>query len=117
MSSARTRSHRSRGPLLGLVAAVAVLATSCSGGGTGTQEDLTSMLQRNSDGTEILTDAQAECLSQAIWDEYGTDDRALGKLSAASSMEDIEDPENGVPGFTDFLAGAVATCVPAGPGN
>jgi hypothetical protein len=117
MSSVRTRSYRSRGPLLGLVAALAVLATSCSGGGTGTQEDLTSMLQRDSDGTEILTTEQAECLSQAIWDEYGEDDRALDKLSAASSIEEIEDPENGVPGFTEFLTGAVATCVPAGPGS
>lgn len=114
MSSARSRSSRSRrGPILGVVAALAILTTACSGGGTGTQEDLTSMLQRDSG----LTEAQAECISEKIFDEYGEDDRALDKLSAASSMAEIDDPEDGVPGFTEFLTATVATCVPAGPGS
>jgi hypothetical protein len=93
------------------VAAVALVATAC-GGGPGSQEDFTAVLQR--DGA--LTESEATCISDRVFERYGDDEDALGKLSAAPSMEFLDGPD-GIAGFTDFFDSTVESCLEVGPGN
>ncbi len=112
----RLRSSRRR-PLgrrarLGLaVASVALVATAC-GGGPGTQEEFNDILTRS--GT--ISAAEADCISTAVFDEYGADEDALGKLSAAPDIEFLSG-EEGIDGFGEFFDGTVAGCLEVGPSN
>jgi hypothetical protein len=94
-----------------VVALVALLATAC-GGGPGTQEEFNEVLTRG----DNLTEAEAECISTAVFDRYGDDEDALGKLSAAPDIEFLDGPE-GITGFSEFFDEAVESCLQVGPSN
>lgn len=98
--------------LVGPVAVLALTATAC-GGGPGSQEDFVDVLMR--DGTGLSED-EATCIGGRVFDEYGEDDDALGKLSAAPDMDFLEG-EDGIPGFGEFFDEAVQSCLQIGPGN
>ncbi|MEM9562906.1 MAG: hypothetical protein AAGA93_09830 [Actinomycetota bacterium] len=111
---ANGRPDRRRARLAGPVAAfcaLALLATAC-GGGPGTQEEFNEILMRG----DNLTADEADCISTAVFDEYGEDQDALGKLSAAPDIEFLDGPD-GIPGFTEFFDSAVDGCLQVGPSN
>lgn len=95
--------------ILGLGAVAAgLLLTGCSEG-AGSQEELVEVLAREDGFTQV----EAECIADAVFGEYGENDDALKKLSA-QSYEQLEG-EDGVPGFDEFLTGAVGDCTTVGP--
>ena len=94
---------------LGLVA-LALLATAC-GSDPGTREDFIDVMTQ--DG--VFTVEQATCMADAVFDRYGEDDDALGKISAADSFEFFDEEENGIPGFSEFFDETVQSCAPVGP--
>ena len=51
-----------------------------------------------------------------MFDRYGDDEDALGKLSAAPDLAFLDGPE-GIDGFSEFFDGVVQSCVPVGPSN
>ncbi len=105
------RRARRVGPLAAIVAAVALLATAC-GGGPGTQEEFNEILTRG----DNLTAEEADCISTAVFDRYGEDQDALGKLSAAPDIEFLDGPD-GIPGFNEFFDSTVDGCLQVGPSN
>ncbi len=112
----KRRSSADRGRARGLrrprwlvpVLAVASLGAACSAG-PGTQEELTQILADTG-----MTEDQATCVSDAVFEEYGADEDALSAISAAPDL-DFLDGEDGVPGFTEFFDRAVADCAGSGP--
>lgn len=92
---------------LGLVAAGVVL-TGCSEG-AGSREDMVEVLARNDSFTQV----EAECITDAVFGEYAEDDDALKKISA-QTYEQLQG-EDGLPGFSEFLDGAVSDCTTVGP--
>lgn len=94
--------------IVGLVA-LALIATAC-GSDPGTREDFIDVMTQ--DGA--FTVEEATCMADAVFDRYGDDDDALGKISAADSFE-FFDEENGIPGFTDFFDETVQSCAAVGP--
>lgn len=109
----RSTTHRASGrrSIAVVVALLALLATAC-GGGPGTQEEFNEVLTRG----DNLTEAEAECISTAVFDEYGDDEDALGKLSAAPDLAFLDGPE-GISGFSEFFDEAVESCLQVGPSN
>lgn len=93
---------------LALVGAGLVLA-GCTGG-PGDQDDFVEVL-RLDDG---FTENEATCIADAVFDEYGEDADALGKISGAESYEWLIG-EDGVDGFDQFFPGVVADCTTVGP--
>lgn len=89
--------------------AAPVLLAAC-GGGPGTEAQFVEMLSREGN----LDATQAECIADAVFDEYGQDDDALGKISGAESYEWLIGPD-GVEGFGPFYDGVVANCTTVGP--
>ncbi len=110
-STSRRRSRRRRLGLVLLAGPLALLATAC-GGGPGSQEEFNAVLTRGGN----LTDDEAQCISDQVFDRYGDDEDALGKLSAAPDIEFLEGAE-GIPGFTEFFDSAVGSCLQVGPSN
>ncbi len=106
----RSRPGRAKRTGLGLaVAAVALLAAGCSSG-PGSQEDLVNVLV----DTGNLSETEASCVADAIFDEYETDEDALGTISAAPDFEFLG-TEEGVPGFPEFFDQTVQRCAAVGP--
>ncbi len=103
---------RPRLVLMAALAALALLATAC-GGGPGTREEFNEVLTRGENG---LSPAEADCISGQVFDRYGDDEDALGKLSAAPDMAFLESAE-GIPGFAEFYQEAVNSCLQSGPSN
>ena len=91
---------------LGLAAAALVL-TGCSEG-AGSQEELVEVLAQDDSFSRV----EAECIADAIFDEYGESDD-LSKISA-QSWEQLQG-EDGVPGFDEFLTESVNSCIAVGP--
>ncbi|MEM7321666.1 MAG: hypothetical protein AAF531_01150 [Actinomycetota bacterium] len=89
--------------------AVALVAAAC-GGGPGSREDLIDVLTLD----EAFSVEEATCMADAVFDRYGDDDDALGKISAADSF-DFFDGENGIPGFSEFFNQTVQSCATVGP--
>lgn len=85
------------------------LLTACTAGGPGTQEELQQILAE--DGN--LDETQASCVASAVFEEYGEDNDALSKISAADSLSDLEG-ENGVAGFNDFYSATLNGCTTVG---
>jgi len=122
MTTYRTTSHSAgtnpaatgpkRGRAFGLlvpVIALALLATGCTGG-PGDEDDFVDVLTVN----DNFTDAEASCIAEAVFDEYGEDGDALGKISGAESYEFLLG-EDGVEGFDEFFTGTVSSCTTVGP--
>jgi hypothetical protein len=103
----RTWSRRS----LGFVAllALGLVATSCSSG-PGSKQDFIEVLSRG----DAMTTEEATCIADAVFDRYGDDSDALGKLSAAPDFEFLSSAE-GIDGFAEFYDRAVQSCVQVGP--
>jgi hypothetical protein len=78
--------------------------TACSDG-PGNEEDLVKALIHN----DTFTTAEAECISSAVFAEYGEDEEALSAISGATSYEELNSAE-GVPGFDEFFRRAVSAC-------
>ncbi|MGH1490360.1 MAG: hypothetical protein ACRBK7_13380 [Acidimicrobiales bacterium] len=89
--------------------ALVLLAAGCSTG-PGSKAEFVDVLTR--DGA--LTENEATCISDAVFDEYELDEDALGKISAAPDYEYLSS-EEGVPGFADFFDRTVASCSTVGP--
>lgn len=106
-SNATGRSGRRR--ILAVLAPFALFLAACSSG-PGTEAEFVEVLTRNGN----LTETEAACIADAVFDEYGADEDALGRISAAPDVEFL-DSEDGVPGFTDFYRTAVGSCAQAGP--
>ena len=77
--------------------------------GPGSREELIEVLADD----DAFSQVEAECVADAIFDEYGADDEALSRISA-QSFEQLQG-EDGVPGFDEFLVGAVNACTTVGP--
>ncbi len=101
--TARQGGRRTQG--VALVAAVAALSLAGCTSGPGSQAEFVDVLTRD----DAFTQPQAECLADAVFDEYGNDDDALGKISGATSYEFLTG-EDGVDGFDEFLSAQVAEC-------
>ncbi len=89
--------------------AIGLVAAGCSSG-PGTEQEFIEVLTR--DGS--LTEQEATCISSAVFAEYGLDEDALGKISAAPDFAYLSS-EEGVPGFTEFFEGTVQNCSTVGP--
>lgn len=89
--------------LLGLAATVLGL-TACTGG-PGDRDDLVAALTRD----DTFTTAEATCIADAVFAEYGMDDDALGKISGVGSYEELTGTD-GVEGFDDFFSNTVSAC-------
>ncbi|MDH3293082.1 MAG: hypothetical protein OER95_02035 [Acidimicrobiia bacterium] len=88
---------------------VALVATGCTGG-PGTEDEFVDVLMLN----DNFNEAQASCIAEAVFDEYGQDGDALQKISAAESYEFLTG-EDGVEGFDQFFTDVVSDCVSVGP--
>lgn len=103
-----------RSPLRRLVAAgaglVAVVVLAGCSTGPGTQEEFVEVLTREG----AFGAGEADCIAQAVFDEYGDDDDALGKISAAPDFAYFDTAE-GIPGFSEFFDRTVQGCVQVGP--
>lgn len=104
---ARSR-RRSLLAVVGLLA-LGLLATSCSSG-PGSKQDFIDVLSRD----EMMTTEEATCIADQVFDRYGDDEDALGKLSAAPDFDFLNGAE-GIDGFSDFYDQAVLSCVQVGP--
>lgn len=107
----RASAPRRRSALGALVAALALLAAAC-GSSPGSQEDFIEVLLRN----ENLTETEATCIADAVFDEYGDSDE-LGTLSAADSYDEVVSGEQAIEGFDEFYENAVEACLQVGPSN
>ena len=58
---------------------------------------------------DTFNTAEAECIASAVFEEYGADEDALGKISGAVDYEDLSGTE-GVDGFDTFFTRAVGAC-------
>jgi len=94
--------------MIGLLA-IALIAAAC-GSGPGSREELIDVILL--DGA--FTTEEATCIADAVFERYGEDDDALGKISAADSF-DYFDSEDGIPGFTEFFDDTVQGCAAVGP--
>ena len=92
--------------LTGVALALALALGACTGGGPGSEEDLVTALTRD----DTFTTPQAECIANAVFNEYGDDETALGRISAAADFESLSG-EDGVEGFAAFYDRALDTCV------
>lgn len=89
--------------LLGLVATV--LGVSACTGGPGDRDDLVAALTRD----DTFAVAEAECIADAVFAEYGADEDALGRISGAVSYDELTGTE-GVAGFDEFFSNTVSAC-------
>jgi hypothetical protein len=85
--------------------ALGTLALSACSSGPGSEEDLIAALTRD----DSFTQAQAECIAERVFDQYGEDEEALGLISGAGSYEDLTGTE-GVPGFDEFFTTTISVC-------
>ena len=92
-----------------LLFAVVVLA-GCSGG-PGSSEEFVEVLTR--DGN--LSEQEATCISEAVFDQYEADEDALKRISDASNIDSLNSEDNGVPGFVEFYDETVRGCATTGP--
>lgn len=107
-STKRSGGLRRFGPLLALLA-LALFAAGCSTG-PGSRAEFVDILTRG--GT--ITEDQATCITDAVFDEYEDDEAALKKISAAPDYDYLSS-EEGVDGFTEFFERSVAGCALVGP--
>ncbi len=91
------------------MAGLALVVSGCTGG-PGTQAEFVEVLMLNDNFNEV----QADCIAEAVFDEYGEDNDALQKISGAESYEYLLG-EDGVDGFGPFFDDVVTGCVTAGP--
>lgn len=89
--------------LLGLVATV--LGLSACTGGPGDRDDLVSALTRD----DSFSTAEAACIADAVFAEYGEDEDAIDKISGASSFDELTGTE-GVAGFDEFFDNTISAC-------
>jgi hypothetical protein len=110
MAARRTslRSTRVTGAPAALALALVFGLSACGGGGPGTEEDLVTALTR--EGT--FSEDEAECIASSVFDEYGANEEALGRISAAGDFESLSG-ENGVEGFAEFYDDTISACTGA----
>jgi hypothetical protein len=101
--------RRRRAGVAVALAAVVLLVSGC-GGGPGDKEDFVDVLMLD----DNFNEAQATCIADAVFDEYGEDGDALQKISGADSYEYLIG-EDGVEGFGPFFDGVVNACLAVGP--
>lgn len=94
--------------VLALVGSI-LLLSGCTGG-PGNREDFIEVLRLD----DAFNQSEASCIADAVFDEYGDDNDALGKISGAESYEWLIG-EDGVEGFDQFFPGVVADCTTVGP--
>lgn len=99
---------RTAATVLALVGSILLLA-GCTGG-PGNREDFIEVLRLD----DAFNESEASCIADAVFDEYGDDNDALGKISGAESYEWLIG-EDGVEGFDQFFPGVVADCTTVGP--
>jgi hypothetical protein len=78
-------------------------------GGPGDEEDLVAALTRD----DTFSDGEARCIANAVFEEYGDDEDALGRISGAASYEDLTSSD-GVEGFAETFEQFVRTCTNTG---
>lgn len=89
--------------------ALALFAAGCSTG-PGSKAEFVDVLTRG----DALSESQAQCVTDAVFEEYEADEDALRKISAAPDYDYLSG-EEGVAGFTDFFERSVANCALVGP--
>ncbi len=87
-----------------MTAAAALVLAGCTSG-PGSEAEFVEVLTRD----DAFTATQAECLADAVFDQYQSDEDALGKISGATSYDFLVG-EDGVEGFDEFLTAQVAEC-------
>ncbi|MEL7157524.1 MAG: hypothetical protein AAFN30_13095 [Actinomycetota bacterium] len=90
--------------LLPSLIGLALVASACSSG-PGSREDLVTALTRD----DTFSSAEASCIADAVFAEYGDDEDALTIISRAGSYEEITGTD-GVEGFDQFFSNAIAAC-------
>ena len=94
--------------LFGLLA-LALVAAGCSSG-PGSQQELEEILTTGGS----ISESDASCIADSVFEEYSEDDDALSAISAAPDFEFLSS-EEGVPGFAEFFDSAVRDCTAFGP--
>ncbi len=94
------KSTRSLKTKLTAFAFSAVALTSCTGGGPGDEQDLSEALSRD----DVFTVAEADCIAEKVFSEYGDNESALESISNADNISELESGENAVDGFTENFA-------------
>ncbi len=100
---------RRRAGLVSSIVVLAFIATGCTGG-PGDRADFVEVLTRD----DNFAVGEAECIADAVFDRYGEDGNALGKISGAESYEYLTGPD-GVEGFDEFFESTVNDCTAIGP--
>jgi hypothetical protein len=103
ISSSGTR--RSRLSLAGVALGLVTVASAC-GASPGTEEEFAELLMR--EGT--ISQSQAECIADAVFQEYGDDDAVLTRLSF-DDFETLTSGEDPIEGFEAFYDEAVQSCL------
>ena len=85
--------------------AVAVLGLPACSGGPGDRDDLVLALTRD----DTFSTAEATCIADAVFSEYGADEEALDLISGADSYDEITGTD-GVAGFDEFFTNTVSAC-------
>lgn len=81
------------------------LPLAACGDGPGTEEDLVNALTRE----DTFTTDEARCIAGAVFDQYGADEQAIGRISAASDFATLSG-ENGVEGFAESYDRILSAC-------
>ncbi|MEM8924692.1 MAG: hypothetical protein AAGD35_14410 [Actinomycetota bacterium] len=90
--------------LLPLLLGSAFLVSACTGG-PGSRDDLVAALTRD----DSFTQAEASCIADAIFAEYGEDEDALSVLSGSASYSEISSASE-VEGFDEFFDNTISAC-------
>lgn len=94
---------------LGVLAVCALALTSCTGGGPGDEADLSEALSRG----DAFTTAEADCIAEKVFSEYGDDEEALSAISSADDIKELESGDNAVDGFAEAFTGFQQDCTSA----
>ncbi len=89
--------------LIGL--AVGAFSLSACTGGPGNQQDLVDALTRD----DTFSQGEAECIAKNVFDLYGEDEEALGRISGAATYEELNGTD-GVSGFDEAFTNIVDGC-------
>ena len=92
---------------IGLVALLVALPACSQDSGPGSEQDLVDALTRD----DTFTQAEAECIANAVFTEYGTDEEALQRITRTDDYETLTgDGEGSVEGFGEVFDNAISAC-------